>query len=94
MYSCIENNGHHVGLQDKFLQMYSDEFQNFNFCDQHNTVNDIVKLNMRLTIYKYLRDKNTQNKSVSAGHFKKHKIFKDSKVHNKKFKPIKVILIM
>jgi len=61
-------------VENKFKQLYLDEFNKFQFCSKHNCIESILNIVVPLTIYKYLKDKNKQ-KGKSTGHYKKLKIF-------------------
>ncbi|XP_044757466.1 uncharacterized protein LOC123315702 isoform X2 [Coccinella septempunctata] len=80
LYKFLDQHGFCNNLENKFFESFSEECEKFSFCSVHKISRDILKINFKLTIYKYLRERNIKNKLISSGHSKKIKIFSSSRV--------------
>lgn len=76
LYKFLDKYGHTLLLEDNFKMQFAEKLKSFNFCPSHDVHNVIVDKCIRLTIFKYVKEKALSNKRYSDGHFKKNKKFK------------------
>lgn len=79
LYKYLDENGLEKFLENKFKQSFINS-ENLSFCQCHDDHNKIIDKCVRLTIYKYLRDKNSScnKRKYTDGHSKKIKKFKQT----------------
>jgi hypothetical protein len=72
LYEYLDDHGHQDQLEDRFKRKYFVLF-NYIFCEEHQCQQAIIDKCVRLTIYKYLRDrKSGKIISTTVGHHKKN----------------------
>lgn len=77
LYNFLDQHGHKTDIENLFKSQFSNNFSaKFKFCSNHDCFTLILNKCVRLTIYKYLREKKI-NKTISDAHFKKIKKFKN-----------------
>jgi len=78
--SFLESRGHESNLEIKIKMSYKSTFQSFIFCNSHVDVyDDLINKCIRLSIFKYCRDKKNPP-DVSKGHTTKMSRFKKQKL--------------
>ena len=79
--SFLDTHGHEYHLEDKIKLTYKSIFQSFIFCLDHKEIYDqLINKCLRLSIFKYCKDKKNSISAFSKGHYQKMIKFKKQKL--------------